>query len=168
MLYSVGGIFSCRACHDLAYVSTREDAEARCDGRIRRLAERLGSGGNARRGFLWTLPDKPAGMHWTTYSRLTRRLLPAHELRNDLFTASAAPILACGSGKRGDPRRYAVIEPQLFPPTETPRGRVWEPILGTNEDCPDVCLEPGCGNHCSPPHRYRCDEHMQWLSDIRR
>lgn len=94
VLYSVGGVFSCRACHDLAHASTREDAQERCDGRIRRLAERLGSDGNGRRGFLWTLPDKPAGMHWTTYERLTGELLRTHELREDLFAESAARILA--------------------------------------------------------------------------
>lgn len=94
VLYSLGGMFACRACHDLAYASTREDARERCDGRIRRLAEQLGSDGNGRRGFLWTLPDKPAGMHWTTYERLTGELLRTHELREDLFAESAARILA--------------------------------------------------------------------------
>ncbi len=94
VLYSMGGEFACRACHDLAYASTREDDADRCDRRIRRLAEQLGSDGNGRRGFLWTMPDRPKGMHWTTYERLARQLLREHQLRDDLFTESAARILA--------------------------------------------------------------------------
>ena len=50
-----------------------------------------------------------------------------------LLQETPAPILASGTGTRGDPRRYAVIDPELFPPLETPRGNVWEPMLGTNE-----------------------------------
>lgn len=93
LLYSAGGIFSCRACHDLAYTSTREDAATSCDRRIRRAADRLGNDENGRRGFLWTMPDKPKGMHWRTYDRLTGMLYQEHELREELFTESAMKII---------------------------------------------------------------------------
>lgn len=110
-----------------------------------------------------------------------------------LLQETPAPILASGTGKRGDPRRYTVIDPGLFPPIETPRGSVWESILGTdetdysqssgnngckpagtipnsqpptlgnlgiNDDWPHVCTEPNCGNRCTPPYKYRCDDHI--------
>lgn len=94
VLFSAGGVFACRTCHDLAYSSTREDDAARCDRRIRRLAEQLGSDGYGRRGFLWTMPDKPDGMHWRTYRRLTRNLVRVHRLRDDQVAEGFGRILA--------------------------------------------------------------------------
>ncbi len=94
VLFSVGGHFACRACHDLAYASTREGETDRCDRRIRRVADRLGSDGKGRRGFLWTMPDKPKGMHWRTYDRLTGELCQEHERREDLFAESVYKLLA--------------------------------------------------------------------------
>ena len=94
VLFSVDGAFACRACHDLAYTSTREDEASACDRRIRAIADRLGSDGNGRRGFLWTMPDKPKGMHWRTYDHLTRELYREHERREDLFAERAMTILA--------------------------------------------------------------------------
>ncbi len=94
VLFSVDGAFACRGRHDLAYASTREDEAGACDRRIRAIADRLGSDGNGLRGFLWTMPDKPKGMHWKTYDRLTRELYREHERREDVFTARAIAILA--------------------------------------------------------------------------
>ncbi len=50
-----------------------------------------------------------------------------------LLQEDPAPIIASGTGRRNDPRRYSVIDPGLFPPSEPSRGSVWEPISGTNE-----------------------------------
>lgn len=65
VLYSVGGHFRCRTCHDLAYSSTRETpadrALRRADTLRRKLADRPG---------LHHWPPKPKGMHWRTYSRI--------------------------------------------------------------------------------------------------
>jgi hypothetical protein len=94
VLFSVDGAFACRGCHDLAYTSTREDEASACDRRIRAIADRLGSDGNGLRGFLWTMPDKPKGMHWKTYDRLASELYREHERREDVFTARAITILA--------------------------------------------------------------------------
>lgn len=94
VLFSVNGIFACRGCHDLAYASTRQDEAGACDRRIRQIANRLGSDGNGRRGFLWTMPDKPKGMHWRTYDRLTRELAREHAQREELFVESATKIIA--------------------------------------------------------------------------
>lgn len=94
VLYSAGGVFACVRCHDLAYASTREDAMDRANRRLRWIAGKLGGDGNGRRGFLWTMPDKPKGMHWRTYDRLTRELLAANDLRDEVFAEAAVRILA--------------------------------------------------------------------------
>ena len=39
-----------------------------------RIADRLGSDGNGLHGSLWTMPDKPKGMHWDTYERFLSRI----------------------------------------------------------------------------------------------
>jgi hypothetical protein len=75
-LYSVGGRFRCRVCHDLAYSSTREDAKDRSFRRVRALQKRLGGGGYGVP--VWHIPSRPPRMHWTTYRRLV------HELRWEL------------------------------------------------------------------------------------
>lgn len=93
VLFDVNGIFACRDCHDLVYASTHEDEVGACDRRIRQIGERLNGEGRGR-GFLWTMPDKPKGMHWRTYDRLTRELRREHERREDLFAESAAKIIA--------------------------------------------------------------------------
>lgn len=66
ILFSVGGIFRCRACHYLAFESTRERAEDRARRRAEKLMKRL----NRPDG----LPGKPPRMHWRTYRRLRREL----------------------------------------------------------------------------------------------
>jgi hypothetical protein len=63
VLFSVGGRFRCRKCHDLAYSSTREDASDRSRRRMDVLRKRLGAKG----GSLWDIPRKPDRMRWSTY-----------------------------------------------------------------------------------------------------
>jgi hypothetical protein len=60
-----GTIFACRHCHQLAYVSTREDAGWRAIRRAEKLRERLGW----ERGILNGDGGKPKGMHGRTYER---------------------------------------------------------------------------------------------------
>lgn len=136
-----------------------------------------------------------------------------------LLQETPAPLIASGTGTRNDPRRYAVIDPGLFPPSETlgdgslgtiqnddsqssgNNGNSHERIvpdsqaptlgsLGTNAgrcvqcgqpvevpgalycdqhggassppaEWPHTCTEPGCQNRCTPPHKYRCDQHIE-------
>ncbi len=77
VLFSAGGVFACRSCHDLAYSSTREDAHERSLRRCQAIQKRLGGGGYGVP--VWDIPGKPAGMHWETYERLVR------ELRHQLY-----------------------------------------------------------------------------------
>jgi len=72
VLFSVGGVFRCRACHDLAHSSTREDAMERSIRRIQTLQKRLGGGGYGVP--IWKIPAKPDGMHWEAYERLVSQL----------------------------------------------------------------------------------------------
>lgn len=72
VLFSVGGRFRCRQCFDLAYSSTRENAQDRSFRRVRALQKRLGGGGYGVP--VWDIPSRPACMHATTYRRVVREL----------------------------------------------------------------------------------------------
>jgi len=72
VLYSKNARFRCRACHNLAYSSTREDPHERSIRRCGKLRQKLGGSFNQP---IWTIPDKPAGMAWRRYHRLTDQLL---------------------------------------------------------------------------------------------
>jgi hypothetical protein len=76
VLYSVAGVFACRACHDLAYASTREDSHERSIRRVHAIQNRLGGGGYGVP--IWDIPPRPARMQWQTYRCLV------HELRWEL------------------------------------------------------------------------------------
>lgn len=66
VLYCATGVFRCRRCHDLAYTSTREDAQARSARRIAALHARLKS----PRSDLYATPPRPAHMKRSTYRRI--------------------------------------------------------------------------------------------------
>lgn len=83
VLYSVGGRFLCRLCHDLAYTSTREDAQARSARRIAALHARLGSAGCD----LYAIPSRPAGMQGVTYRRITGELIREQDRQVGYFYA---------------------------------------------------------------------------------
>lgn len=65
VLFSVGGLFRCRPCHNLAYSSTRETPADRALRRGDTLRRKIGG-----RPGLQSWPLKPKGMHWATYSRI--------------------------------------------------------------------------------------------------
>jgi hypothetical protein len=66
-----GTFFACRRCHQLAYESQRERDFERALRRAQAIQERLGGSGCVDDWF----PQKPKGMHCTTFSRLARRYL---------------------------------------------------------------------------------------------
>ena len=66
LLYSAGGVFACRHCHDLAYDCQNETPFLRSIRRTRKI--RMGFG--ASFSFAEPFPDKPPGMHWRTYLRM--------------------------------------------------------------------------------------------------
>lgn len=78
VLYSAGGRFRCRQCHDLAYSSTREDVVERSQRRTRKLQKRLGAPSSTT---IFDLPPKPEGMHWATYSRIADQLIEERHLQ---------------------------------------------------------------------------------------
>jgi len=67
-LYSAGKYFLCRHCYDLTYQTRREDYSGRLMLKAQNIQTRLGGQAGAAHPF----PDKPKGMHWSTYSRLCR------------------------------------------------------------------------------------------------
>jgi hypothetical protein len=62
-----GGIFACRHCRRLAYPSQRERVMDRAARRADRIRDRLGW----EPGILNGPGDKPKGMHWKTFDRLS-------------------------------------------------------------------------------------------------
>ena len=99
VLFSVNGRFRCRACHDLAYTSTREDAMDRAGRRICRIQERLGY----LAGDPWHIPPKPEGMTCRRYWRLIVQLRNEILERDALF---AGELMAIS-------RRLGMLEAQL-------------------------------------------------------
>jgi hypothetical protein len=91
ILYSAGGVFRCRGCHDLAYTSTREDATERANRRIMTLQRKLKAPAGCD---LFHVPSRPAGMHTATYERLVAELVQEHWRRDALFGAALENLLS--------------------------------------------------------------------------
>ena len=66
LLYD-GGIFACRHCYQLAYLSQRETVGDRARRKAERIRYKLGWKPGILNGYSW----KPKGMHWQTFERLT-------------------------------------------------------------------------------------------------
>lgn len=89
VLYSLGGRFRCRQCHNLAYTSTRDDAHDRSLRRIRKLQKRLGS----TTSELFEVPPKPPGMHWDTYEGIASQLMQENRKRMRLLIAQREALI---------------------------------------------------------------------------
>jgi len=61
-----GTLFRCRRCHGLKYETQYEPPFARAATKALKIRERLGGDSGIDDPF----PEKPKGMHWTTYERL--------------------------------------------------------------------------------------------------
>ncbi len=66
VLYGPGRYFLCRHCYDLVYESQRENGMYRALHKAQAIREKLGGSANMMEPF----PEKPKGMHWSTYDRL--------------------------------------------------------------------------------------------------
>jgi hypothetical protein len=67
VLHAAGKYFLCRHCYDLTYQSQRDDKMYRALHRAQKIRKRLGGSANMVEPF----PEKPGGMHWRTYERLS-------------------------------------------------------------------------------------------------
>lgn len=82
-----GKVFACRDCHQLVYPSQSEESYQRASRRADRIRERLGWDDDVGYG------EKPKGMHWATFHRLTEELDYWDEMWNSDFTARFAGLL---------------------------------------------------------------------------
>ena len=89
VLFSVGGRFRCRACHDLAYGSTREGASERHRRRADELRRRIGG-----EPGLCSVPRKPKGMHRRTYARILAEIAEREYAALVAFSAETDAVMA--------------------------------------------------------------------------
>lgn len=68
-LYAGGSYFLCRHCYDLVYLSQNEATPHRLLRQIQRVRRELGGSRNVDVPF----PEKPKGMHWSTYHHLKQK-----------------------------------------------------------------------------------------------
>lgn len=87
-----GSIFACRHCHNLVYECQRETDDDRAARRADTIRRRLGW----EPGILNGDGNKPKGMHWSTYQRLT--------IKHDAFV---------GVSLAGMAKRFGMIETRL-------------------------------------------------------
>jgi hypothetical protein len=69
LLYGLGGLFACRRCYGLAYLSQQEPPMWRAIRKAEKIRGQLGASPNLSDPF----PDRPKGMHRCTYQRLVQR-----------------------------------------------------------------------------------------------
>jgi hypothetical protein len=84
-----GTRFRCRKCCNLAYASQTEDVASRLLRKARKIRVRLGEDG----GFDDPWPEKPKGMHWKTYHRLTNRCDELETQADEAFACHAAHLV---------------------------------------------------------------------------
>src|SRR3569623_1860609 len=77
-----GGRYACRKCLRLAYMSEAEGAMDRLWRKQRKLERPLGDE-----------YEKPKGMHWRTYERLTERINDIEQEKDSLFVVYAGRLL---------------------------------------------------------------------------
>jgi hypothetical protein len=73
VLYGYQQLFKCRHCYGLVYASQSEGSGDRALRRVRKIRTRLGGSPS----LLDPLPEKPRGMHWSTYERLRSKAATA-------------------------------------------------------------------------------------------
>lgn len=98
---------------------------------------------------------------------LDARLKTVQNELSRILHEAPCPLIVSGTGKRNDPRRYAVIDPELFPDAH-PGDGVWEQSSGTNDDASTRGQETGypyndgqnndcsqgSGNHGNKPNAF--------------
>lgn len=81
-LFLVGEWFRCRRCLRLPYFSQSLGEEQRLTRTFRRLCRKINPAADSD---FWELPDRPKGMHWKTYERLTDKAVVALDRREEVM-----------------------------------------------------------------------------------
>ena len=84
LLYRRVGRLACRTCHDLTWTCQRESPADRLRRRARSIRRRLGGSINLLEPF----PNRPKGMHRSTYARWRRKGLTAEQAILDAMEES--------------------------------------------------------------------------------
>lgn len=81
ILYGVSKYFKCRECYDLTYETCQTKNKFDIlNNKLNKIYKKLGANkAKDRFGRFLMIPDKPANMHWETYSKLA---LEARDLRD--------------------------------------------------------------------------------------
>jgi len=85
-LYAAGPYFLCRQCYRLSYESQREGPLDRALRRANKI--RIGLGGQP--GTASIFPDRPRGMHCSTYDRLRKKAVDAETLVENVLRSKLA------------------------------------------------------------------------------
>jgi hypothetical protein len=85
-LYLAGRYFLCRQCGRVKFLSQSESSADRAQRRLRRIGRKLGED-----EAQW-LPERPKGMHRSTYARLSDQFFAAEDVLDWFFLASAARL----------------------------------------------------------------------------
>ncbi len=76
VLYGIGSLFLCRCCNDLTYNSCNTHPTKRIYNNANKLRQKLG--GNS--GVINFIPDRPKGMHRSTYYKIFHEILRLENL----------------------------------------------------------------------------------------
>lgn len=98
-LYLRYGYFRCRSCQDLNYSIQQEDKWDRMmesvDHKIFKVQEKLKTKKDIDNIYCI---EKPKGMHWRTYTKLTQKLGELSNLRNGVFSGIVMQRWGCVGG----------------------------------------------------------------------
>jgi hypothetical protein len=79
--------FACRSCYGLTYALRRERGFGYQQSRVMKYNDKL----KHDKSRLWDVPpDKPKGMHWTTYAHIMHKWMDATRKADDAFVTSIA------------------------------------------------------------------------------
>jgi hypothetical protein len=128
-LYLLDLYFRCRRCGKLGYPSQRQSPEIRGLQKAARLKRQLGGAGE----YAEPVPERPKGMHRSTYERLCRAVADAEApWQQEQLRGLQQLLMQCGRLPEGDQAdlaqtaraaKRALLKPELLKRRNRARGR---------------------------------------------